>query len=302
MSQQTEGYLHPLYAQSFTEIGEPIFLPNSMGWLIKRQIPATPFFDGMGPYPLFFCNKWDCLINDIEALNDKLISVSLVLSPFSVIPHKIFKDYFDIFYPYKDHYLLDLSLPLNLTISKNKRRNANRALREVSVELVKSPNIDPKEWFDLYQCLLKRHNIQGIRRFSYGAFEKQIAIPNTYYFRAIHNNKIVGGNIFYIQGDIAYAHLSAFTEVGYEKGAPYAIKWVALNSLSGLVRWVNFGGSPDKQDGIKSGLDLFKSGWSNKQKSSLLCGKILNHTLYHKLIQSSKISQTRFFPVYRKGD
>jgi len=38
---QPEGYLHPLYAQSFTNIGEPLFLPRCKGWLIKRQIPGT---------------------------------------------------------------------------------------------------------------------------------------------------------------------------------------------------------------------------------------------------------------------
>ena len=297
-----DGYLHPLYAQSFSEIGTPIFLPKSKGWLIKRQIPNSPHFDAMGPYPLFFCKDWGSLIEDLEALQDQIISVSLVISPFSVFPQENFKWYFDQFHKYKAHYILDLSLPFNLTISKNKRRNAIRALRKISVDLVKPPNIDLFEWFDLYQNLIKRHQIQGIRAFSQDSFEKQIAIPNTHYFQALYENSVVGGNLFYIQDDVAYAHLSAFTEDGYDKGAPYAIKWVALSHFSDIVRWVNFGGSPNVENGKNSGLDQFKLGWSNRSEYSYYCGKILNYDIYDGLVSSSKTNDMGFFPAYRKGD
>lgn len=297
-----EGYLNPFYAESFSEIGTPIFLPKSKGWLIKRRIPDSPHFDAMGPYPLFFCKNWDLLIGDLKALKDQIISVSLVISPFSVLPQENFKWYFDQFHKYKAHYILDLSLPLDSSISKNKRRNAIRALREVSVDLVKSPNIDLFEWFDLYQNLIERHHIQGIRAFSRKSFEKQIAIPNTHYFRALYENTVVGGNLFYIHGDVAYAHLSAFTGVGYEKGAPYAIKWVALGHLADIVRWVNFGGTPDIEMGKKSGLEQFKTGWSNNSKSSYFCGKILNYDLYDQLVRSSNTNHMGFFPAYRIGN
>jgi hypothetical protein len=296
-----DGYLHPLYAQSFSETGTPIFLPKSKGWLIQRQILNTPYFDAMGPYPLFFCKDWDLLIEDLETLKEQIVSVSLVISPFSVFPRVNFKWYFDQFHAYKTHYILDLSLPLISSISKNKRRNAIRALRDISVDLVKSPNIDLNEWFDLYQNLIKRHHIQGIRAFSRDSFEKQIAIPNTHFFRALHENAVVGGNLFYIQGDVAYAHLSAFTGVGYEKGAPYAIKWVALGHLSDVVRWVNFGGSPDVEKGKKSGLEQFKKGWSNRSDNSYFCGKILNYDLYDQLVRTSNTNPMGFFPAYRKG-
>ena len=297
-----DGYQHSLYAQSFSEIGIPIFLPKSKGWLIKRQILNTSYFDAMGPYPLFFCKDWGLLIEDLEALKEQIVSVSLVISPFSVLPQEDFKRYFDQFHTYKAHYILDLSLPLISTISKNKRRNAIRALREVSVDLVKSPNIDLHEWFDLYRNLIKRHHIQGIRAFSQESFEKQIAIPNTHYFRAVYENTVVGGNLFYIHGDVAYAHLSAFTEVGYETGAPYAIKWVALGHLSDVVRWVNFGGRPDVENSKNTGLDQFKLGWSNRSDYSYYCGKILNDDVYDALVCSLKISDMSFFPAYRKGD
>jgi len=297
-----EGYLHPLYAESFSEIGTPLYLPKSKGWLIKRQIPGTNYFDAMGPYPLFFCENWDVLIEDFIGLKNELVSISLVLSPFSDFPINEYQDFFEIFKVYKDHYILDLSLPLNKTISKNKQRNAKRALRNLDVELKVSPNIDLDEWVILYNCLIELHDIDGLRAFSRKSFENQIAIPNTHYFRILHNRKVVGGNLFYIQGDVAYAHLSAFTEEGYELGAAYAVKWVALNHLKKMIRWVNFGGGVDESSEKIGGLDLFKKGWSSSSEKSYFCGKILNKELYEQLSIQKSDNNNQWFPSYRYND
>ena len=52
------GYLHPMYAQSLIEYGTPLELPFSKGWILKRSIPGTNQFDGMGCYPIFACQDW----------------------------------------------------------------------------------------------------------------------------------------------------------------------------------------------------------------------------------------------------
>jgi len=294
------GYLHPLYAQSFSEMGTPLYLPKCGGWLIKREIPGTDYYDAMGPYPLFFCQDWEALTEDLSGLADQLVSVTLVVGPLVDFPEAAYEAYFEIFTPYKDHYLLDLEMPLNKSISKNKRRNARRALRELDVQLQVAPDVDLDEWVKLYECLIERHQITGIRAFSKRSFEKQVAIPNTHYFRVLHQGEPVGGNLYYLQGDQAYAHLSAFTEEGYQLGAPYAVKWAALQHLAKLTRWVNFGGSTASEGDAPDGLDKFKQGWSNTTAKSYLCGKILNPQIYQQL--ASDKDAGGWFPAYRAGD
>ena len=170
------GYRHPLYAESFSGIGTPFFLPKSKGWLIKREIPGTEFYDAMGTYPLFFCEDWEKLIDDINALSNELIALSLVIGPLEVFPLKEFQNFFDIFYEYRPHFLLDTQLPIEEVITTGRRRNALKALQEVKVENILSPEIDLDEWCYLYQNLIDKHQITGIRTFSRESFTQGAAL------------------------------------------------------------------------------------------------------------------------------
>lgn len=297
-----QGYLHPLYAKSFSAIGKPIVLSKSGGWLIRRRIPETEYFDAMGPYPLFFCEDWHSLLDDLNALREELVSVSFVIGPFTEIPKDQYEEYFDIFRPYKDHYYYDSAYPLEETISKNNKKNARKALKSVSVDMVTSPDINLDEWSDLYSNLIERHDIKGIRAFSRESFALQILIPDTLFFRAWYEGKIVGGNLFYIQNDVAYGHLMAQTDEGYQLGAAHAIKWTALKYLTEKVSYVNFGGATGDEHSRLTGLDKFKQRWTNRIGKSYFCGKILNQNLYGALAMSSNTKNSSWFPVYRSGD
>lgn len=297
-----EGYLHPLYAESFAETGTPVYLPSSGGWLVRRAIPGTPYCDAMGPYPMFFCENWAALIQELEALKHELVSLVLVISPLADFPTADYQAYFEICKPYKDHFILDLSSPLMGSISDNKRKLARRALRQLEVHLETAPSKYLDEWVHLYACLIRRHNIQGLRAFSRQSFARQLAIPNTHYFRVLHQGRCVGGNLYYIQGDTAYAHLSAFTQEGYAAGAPYAVKWAAIRYFSGFLRWVNFGGGTGGGAEAPNGLELFKQGWSNITRQAYLCGKILNPGVYAELREKAGSQDTAWFPAYRAGE
>jgi hypothetical protein len=193
-------------------------------------------------------------------------------------------------------------LPLEETISKGHRRSARRALRNLEVEMLVSPKIDLYEWVQLYEDLIRRHQIKGIRAFSKNSFQKQLAIPNTIYFRVIHKGNVVGGNIFFIQDDVAYAHLSAFSDEGYNLGAPYAVKWFALQQLPQFVQWVNFGGSTNTSQENPTGLDYFKMGWSSQTGKSYFCGKILDEEKYTEMVNRWQAFDTTWFPAYRLGE
>ena len=122
--------------------------------------------------------------------------------------------------------------------------------------------------------LIKRHQIQGIRAFSKAAFKNNSPSRIPFIFVSSIKASVVGGNIFFLQDDVAYAHLSAFSDEGYQLGAPYAVKWCALQQLSQFVGWVNFGGSTSSNQEHLTGLDYFKMGWSSQTGKSYFCGKI----------------------------
>ena len=294
--------MHPLYAESFSDIGEPLYLPRAKGWLIKRPIPNTPLFDAMGPYPLFFCKNWNCLIEDIESIKDQVCTVALVIGPFEDIPKEAFKHHFDIFRSYKDHYILDTTLPYCEIISKSHKREARKALNKIKIDLQISPNIDLDEWCFLYNTLIQHHHITGIRAFSRNTLKNHITIPNTHYYRALCHGEIIGGNLFYIQNEIAYYHLACSTEKGYKLHANYATLWSAIRDLSTKVHFIEFGGGAGAKEGILDGLSQFKKGWSSLTKKSFFLGKINDHQEYWDLIKMNRISDNNWFPAYRTGD
>ena len=180
-----EGYFHPSYAESFSKIGQPIFLPKSKGWIIKRQIPHTKFFDAMGPYPLFFCENWDSLPDDLIALQNQIISMSFVIGPFQEFSINKYQSFFETFFEYKDHFIIDTRLPLNQFISRGRRKKTRRSLKDVTVDIKIAPSIDLDEWYDLYTNLINHRNIKGITSYSKESFRMQINIPNTHFFRGI---------------------------------------------------------------------------------------------------------------------
>lgn len=297
-----EGYAHPLYAEAFVEWGQPIYLNHSRGWLIKRSISGTVLFDAMGPYPLFFCEDWNALLDDFQEISSELVGVSLVISPFDSFPMEFFQQYFDIIKPYKDHYILDTGVPIEQAVSKICLRDARRSLKDVFIDYVVAPDIDVDEWMPLYDSLIRRHSIEGIRAFSRASFSKQIAVPNTHFFRAWHAGELIGGNLYYLQQDVAYGHLLALNDEGYRLGASHAITLVAIQTLAKQVKWIDYGGAAGSGNEKPSGLQKFKKGWTNLGRPTYFCAKIFNQEKYEELIAKRPNADPDWFPAYRSGD
>src|SRR5689334_21386054 len=76
------GYQHPGYVASLAAFGEPVSLPRSQGFILRRKIPGTPYCDATGTYPLFCCQDWRGLSDDITELGSALVSVVLIADPF----------------------------------------------------------------------------------------------------------------------------------------------------------------------------------------------------------------------------
>lgn len=297
----THGYLHPLYAQSFSEIGEPMYLPNAKGWLIKRKIPGTPYYDGMGCYPIFTCKSWDGLKEDLNNLKKDLISVALVTDPFAENKFDHFKEIFPICYTFKHHYITNLQQPTDDFISKKTRKHVRRALREISIEHCKTPLEFLTEWHFLYEGLIKRHNISDIRTFSFQCFEKQLSVPGIEMFLARLGDLVVGAELFYIMNNVVYAHLVALSKIGYQCNASYALDWEAIQHFAGKFHYLDHGsgsGLGQKEDG----LTFYKNRWSTEERPVYFCGIILDSRLYSDITYSPEVESTDYFPAYRKGE
>lgn len=297
------GYGGSEYAFSLAEYGTPQFLPNSRGWLLRRAIPDSPYQDAMGCYPVFACDDWCLLAEDIDSQVGELVSVSIVVDPLgSHSPELLAKVFPDMSRPFKDHFLIDLSLDWRKDIADHHRRNIRSAHRNVVVERVSIPLDVLPDWVRLYQHLVERHGIKGMTTFSLHHFEGLLRNLDIRVYRAIAAGRTVGMLLWMLQSDAAYYHLGAYDDEGYSAKASYALFDVSLNELCAEgFRWVNLGGAAGIGGG-SSGLSRFKEGWSNLRKPVYFCGRILNGKAYDSLVARLDLQPTTYFPAYRAGE
>ena len=298
------GYRHPGYAESLQEFGTPLALPHCGGWLLRRQIPACSDRDSMSCYPLFSCLDWSQLEADLEAIGDHLVSVAIVTDPFGNYDEPFLKRCFnDLVIPFKTHYVVALDRPVNTIVSSHHRRNARKAAKVVSVEVCEPPSQYLDDWVALYQTLIARHAIKGISTFSRSAFAKQLNVPGLTAFRAIHNGKTAGMLLWYIQGDVGYYHLGAYSSSGYDLNVSFALFWFAIAYFSDMgLQWLNLGAGAGLQNETDDGLSRFKRGWSTNTRTAYFCGRIFNPLRYRQISQAKGLLDTAYFPAYRAGE
>jgi hypothetical protein len=68
--------------------------------------------------------------------------------------------------PFKEHFVVDLSLPLLASATRHHRRDAARGSRNVTVDVVADPLSFLEEWTLVYADLVERHRIDGPAAFS----------------------------------------------------------------------------------------------------------------------------------------
>ncbi len=156
-------------------------------------------------------------------------------------------------------------------------------------------------WIRLYDHLIQRHAIHGVQAFSRESFRQQFGVPGLVAFRATdRSGECVGAHLWFVNGDVAYSHLSAANQRGYECSCSYALYTAAVEYFRGKVRWLDLGagaGTAIKSDGLTK----FKEGWSNGSKTALLCGRILDVPLYRMLSSRAAAGRTSYFPAYRQA-
>ena len=297
------GYIHPEYARSLSEFGEPKELSRCGGWILERPIPGTPYKDAMGCYPLFTCRDWRKLHIDITGLAKELLTLVFVTDPFADVDTAYLESCSDLIKPFKHHYIVDLSHPLENSVNKHHRYYARKSLREIEVEVCHEPSRYVGEWIRLYDNLVKKHNIRGIKAFSPECFHKQLNTPGMVLFVGKLREEVVGAYLVAMHNDVAYSHLSAFSFVGYQNRAAYGIRWTALEYLTGQkIRYVDMGGAAGLEENPTDGLSQFKQGWSNLTRTTYLCGRIFDRAKYLAICEQNGVQDTNYFPAYRRGE
>ena len=297
------GYLHQRYAESLCEFGEPLHLPKSGGWLLMRGIDGNKA-DAMSTYPLFACLDWKSLKHDFDQLGKSLVSIVVVTDPFGEYDEPLLSESFgNLAMPFKSHYACDLRRPLDSAISKHHSRNAGIGLEQVVVERCQDPAFHLEEWVKFYSVLIQRHQITGIRAFSRNSFAKQLTTPGIVCFRAIRRRQTVGMILWYVQNEVAYYHLGAYTDEGYEVRASFAPFRKALDYFaeSGL-NYASLGAGAGVGPTADDGLTRFKRGWSTCIRTAYICGRIFDRQEYDRLVRARGVEDTAYFPAYRKGE
>jgi hypothetical protein len=301
--QRSSGYMDFAYAESLAEMGSARELPGCRGWILERPVPDSAYRDAIGCYPLFCCADWSQLIDDVEALGDEFVSLTLVTDPFGDYDEAYLRRCFpDTVVPFKQHFVIDLGKPLHDTVSSHHQHYAHKALRDVCVEIHPDPPGFLDEWTLLHDQLVQKHAIRGIKAFSRRAFAAQLAAPGMVAVRVSHQGAAVAGLLFFQHGDVAYGHVLACTPLGYQLGALYAGIWFALEHFSRCARWCDIMGVPGLDDRGHEGLRKFKRGWTEQTRTAWLCGRILDRARYAERVAATHSAGASYFPAYRVGE
>ncbi len=296
------GYAHPAYALALSQYGEPRELRRSAGWVLERPIPGSSHRDAMGCYPLFCCRDWRQLGDDLDELRGKVVSLSLVADPFGNHTADSLGRLFDRVVPYKEHFVADLSLPLEEFTSARHRKYGRQALQRISVEVCSNPAAHLDEWVRLYDHLIERHRITGMQRFSRESFARQLSVPGLVMFRATEGEELICLDLWYVQGEVAYGHLIGISPRGYEIRASYGSKLFVLEYFRGKVRWLDLGAAPGVRADSDDGLANFKHGWSSGVRLAYFCGRILDPEAYAAILSEQGRASADYFPAYRAGE
>lgn len=300
------AYLSPQYLDALRFYAEPLALPRCGGWLLRRAIQNTGLADLCGPYPIFRCHDWSAFAADLAELQaiPDLVSLVLVTDALQPPPLSLLQSLFpDRCSPFKSHYLIDCRQPLQ--ISAHHRYYSRRSLSILEVRRVDDPTKVLDTWCHLYHHLIAKHQIRGLRLFSPDSFALQLKTPGIHIFEAVETNETVGMVLWYADPSLVrvYNHLSALSDRGYQLSAGYALYAESIRWFQQAgAHWIDLGGGVHTRaprSAQPSGLERFKSGWSNARQQVWLCGRVLNQQLYTSLCQGC---ETDYFPAYRQGE
>lgn len=297
------GYGSEMYVRSLAEFGDPVLLPHADGWILERPIGTSGRFDAMGCYPLFACRDWQQLQADLDPPPRDLVSLVLVTDPFGDFEVDYLKAVFtDLTRPFKEHFVTRLPCAPVENLTAHHVRNVRYAEARTMVTISERPLDHLDEWCKLYENLVQRHGIRGIAVFSRQSFEQQLQLPGLTAFIARQGTDIVGISLWLTDRRVAYYHLAAYNQTGYECKASFSLFATAREYFSDKkLDYLSLGAGAGL-NAEEDGLTRFKRGWSTETRMTYLCGRIIDLKSYDTLVEVGDHSETTYFPAYRAGD
>ena len=289
-------YASVAYARVFEQMAEPLWVPAWGAYVLVRDIPDGGGRDALGMYPLAPFAAGADLEAGLRWLQAQgLVAIGLVPDPAASPPLAELQKAFGLCIPFKTHYLIDFSRPVEFT--RHHQGKVRRALKDVAVETVAlSQHIEA--WCGLYDNLIDRHEIGGLSAFSPEAFRRLAEIDGLTTVAARADGEIVSMHLWVTDPDgrTAYSLLADTSLAGYRRSAAYVVNDASIRLLSGLA-CINLGGGAGLQGG-EDGLTYFKRGFSNAEVQAYFCGAILDPARYAAL-SGGATQPTIPFPAYR---
>ncbi len=297
------GYLSAAYAQSMAGQGRPLPLPQSGATLVVRPIPGNDEEDAAAPYPLLLCASWAGLAADIAALPPALVSLAVVTDPFANCDEGELRRAFNhIVRPYKLHYIIDLTRPLESFADRHHLGCARSALKKLVIEHCTAPLDHFEDWMGLYENLIARQGLRGAGIMSRDSLRAQFQVPGFRLFRASQRGRTAGMIAVMETADHAYFHLGAYSAEGYRLKTSYAlVRGIIDHYRHAGFSAMSIGGGAGAFGADDTGLTSFKRGFSSGSLMTYFCGHVIDAGRYASLAAMPPGAMD-YFPAYRTGE
>jgi len=294
-----EGYGDARFAASLSQFGTPVALRHSgANILLVRDIERN-HLDAVGPYPLLSCPRPQLLVEDLDQLRSLgAITFTAVLDPLQ--PAVLPDDRLAVLRPFKTHFLTVPSSPATRP-SRHHQREIRSALRSVTVHVEAGVEADLEEWLRLWDHLVARHRLTGMRAGSRETFAAQFALSGAIVMWASCAGDRVAAQLVLVSDEVVYAHLAVASTIGRESRAMYALDATLVELFEGQGRTIHWGGGSGAVD-VEDGLTAYKRGWANATRQAQLLGAILDSSEYARLGGQVVASPLDWFPAYSDAD
>lgn len=295
------AYASQAYARSLAADADTIALSRAGGYLIARKVePGVR--DLSSAYPMLSCRHWNSLRADIDAISKDFVSVTIVTDPFAGVVQKELSAAFDVVRPLHQHFVIDLDLWASERISRHHRRKLRtyRESTDCRIEIGPPDENFLEHWLRLYQALIDRKGITDVRAFSRSIFSQQMQVPGAVIASAWGGSELLGADWYFRDGAYVYAHLSAYSEAGYQRAISYPLMQTAIEHFRPLSSCLTLGGVPTGQE--QGGLAFFKAGWASRTLPNYICGLVLIEEEFRRLNGGISPTVGGYFPYYRRKE
>lgn len=281
----------PAYAAGLGTIGAPVADPTGRIVLLRRPIPGSDRFDGIGPWPYLWIGDGD----DIAALRDgfgDLVTVTAVAQP-GLDPRRIDPSIDAVLL--KQHFVFDPRLPVP-ALSRRSHARLRRA-QAVGVFDVVADRGERLAIAPVYEGLLGRRGLKGgLFDFPAAHFASIADLPESVFFRAARAGGIGAMACGIVHGDMLQVLHIAISEDGLDWHASYLL----MRGMQDFAREHGLrlltGGMPD---GARDGLRTFKLRWSNAFAPVHLIRIVNDRDACRALSEARGAVGSSYFPAYR---